>query len=381
VGILASRPLIEGAVRRRVERHRRVRLASGSAVAGLLVGSGRVEGVRLAAGGAAAALRADLVVDASGRSSRCREWLAEAGFQPPEEERVEVGIGYTTRRYRRRPLRGGKLAVLSQAAPPAWRSAAALAQEGDTWIVSLGGYLGDRAPAEERGFLEYARSVASPEIARIVETAEPVSGFASFGHRASVRRRCERLASFPEGLLLFGDALCSFNPVYGQGISVAAVEAGALARCLTLGTDGLAPRFFAAAARIVDAPWQLAAGGDLRHPRVPGPRTARSLTVNWYLAALHAAAHRDPALTRAFLAVTNLLEPPGSLFLPPVALRVARGLLARAAAAGLASPAGRGAFARAPTEGASGVAAASWIPISRSPRRARPRELPPGPRP
>src|SRR5204862_1507966 len=139
-------------------------------------------------------------------------------------------------------------------------------QSEDRWIVSIGGYLGDHAPTDERLFAAYAASMTAPEIHQIVTTAEPLCDFLSYRFPASQRRRYERLTRFPKGFLVFGDAICSFNPVYGQGMTVAAQEAVALDACLQRGLDGLAQRFFKAAAVIVDVPWDIAVGNDLRHP-------------------------------------------------------------------------------------------------------------------
>ncbi len=323
IGLLVSRPLLEGAVRRRVLALPRARVVERCSVVGLRAGLGRMDGVCLASG---ETLDADLIVDASGRGSRGGGWLAAAGFEPPVEEKVEIGLGYTTRVYRRRPAHaGGKRAILLSASPPTWRTAAALAQEGDSWIVSLGGYLGDQAPLDERGFLEFARSLPVREIHEILASAEPLSDFAQFRYPANLRRRYERLPRFPEGYLAFGDALCSFDPVYGQGMTVAALEAIALRQCLSHGRGRLAQRFFRRASRLVDTPWQIAVGADLRHPAVEGARTAMVRFLNWYIGKLHLAARRDPVLTKAFLEVANLMKPPASILRPAMAVRVLLG--------------------------------------------------------
>jgi hypothetical protein len=106
------------------------------------------------------------------------------------------------------------------------------------------------------------------DIYDIVAHAEPLGDFVRYRYPANLRRRYERLAEFPKGYLVFGDALCSFNPVYGQGMTVAAQEAMLLRECLDAGATDLAQRFFTRAAAVIDTPWDIAVGNDLRHPKV-----------------------------------------------------------------------------------------------------------------
>ena len=163
-----------------------------------------------------------------------------------------------------------------------------------------------------------------PEIFDIASRSEPVGGAAVYGFKASVRRRYERLARFPDGYLVFADGLASFNPTYGQGMSVAAAEALALRSCVAQGFEKLSQQFFAAAARIVDVPWSLAAGGDLADPRIKGPRTAAGKFVGWYVKQVYKAGHVDARVAHAFLRVVNLVAPPTTLFAAANLSRVAR---------------------------------------------------------
>jgi hypothetical protein len=328
-GLLASRPVLEGQVRRRVAAFPGVRLIERADVLGLLSEGDRICGVRVESAGVVENMRADLVVDASGRGSSSLAWLKQLGFDAPAEERIEIGAGYTTRVYRRKPTDiGGKLAVVIAGSAPNWRNGVILAQSADRWIVSIGGYLGDHAPTDEQMFAVYAASLTAPEIRQVVTTAEPLSEFLSYRFPASQRCRYERLTRFPNGFLVFGDAICSFNPVYGQGMTVAAQEAAALDACLRQGSDNLAQRFFKAAARVVDVPWDIAVGNDLRHPAVQGARPAMVRFINWYIGKLHLAAQHDEILTNAFLRVANLVAAPPTLLSPAVVWRVLRGNLA-----------------------------------------------------
>jgi 2-polyprenyl-6-methoxyphenol hydroxylase-like FAD-dependent oxidoreductase len=143
----------------------------------------------------------------------------------------------------------------------------------------------------------------------------------------NLRRRYEQLDRFPEGFLVYGDALCSFDPVYGQGMTVACAESLALRDSLAAGTRGIARRFFKAANHLIDSPWQVAVGSvavgsDLQHPRVEGKRTAQVRFINWYIAKFFQAAHRDAVLATKFLEVANLVQQPAALLDPRIAMRV-----------------------------------------------------------
>lgn len=357
--LLVSRPLLEGAIARRVRALPNVEILERRDVLGLVTRGGAVVGVRLvrrAAGAAEELARADLTVDASGRGSRAPAWLEAAGYPPPAEEEVRVDVGYATRVYRRAPGQlNGRSALVVAGSPDAPRTAAVLAMEGDRWIVSIGGYLGDRAPLDAQGFLAFASGFPAPEVGALAREAEPLSEPLRYRFDASLRRRYERCRRFPSAFLVFGDAICSFNPVYGQGMTVAALEALALRACLARGDEGLARRFFQAAARVVDVPWGVAVASDLRFPGVAGRRTAGVRLLNWYLPRLHRAAHADAAVSKAFLRVAHMLAPPASLLGPAVALRVLRSSLAGsstrarpAAPAGASAPAGAGGAAATP---------------------------------
>jgi 2-polyprenyl-6-methoxyphenol hydroxylase-like FAD-dependent oxidoreductase len=327
IGLLVSRPVLEGAVLRRVRALPNVEILERCDVIGLH-GDRPVSGVRLlrrVAGATVETMPADLTVDASGRGSRLPAWLASAGVAPPPEEELRLDLGYATRVYRRRPGQlGNRSAVVVAASPEVHRAGVALAMEGERWIVSFGGYAGDHAPLDDRGFTAYASGLPAPDIAELLREAEPLSEPFRYRFPSSLRRRYERLRRFPEGLLAFGDALCSFNPIYGQGMSVAALEAVALRECLARGRAGLARRFFRRAARIVDIPWSIAAVSDLRFPEVEGRRGPMVRFVNWYLAKLHVAARTDRVVSHAFLRLTNLLATPASVLRPGIALRVLR---------------------------------------------------------
>jgi 2-polyprenyl-6-methoxyphenol hydroxylase-like FAD-dependent oxidoreductase len=347
-GLLMSRPLLEAGVRRRVTSLPNVALLEEHAVTGLLLDGtkGRVNGVtveRRAEGAQGETLAADLVVDAGGRGSRAPAWLEEMGYERAPEERIEIGVSYTTRLYRRRPddLPGVKL-VLVQSTPPGNRRFGAMFRvEDGRWMVTLGGYLGERAPADEEGFVEFARGLPAPEIHDTIKDAQPLGEAARYNFPANLRRRYERLSRFPEGYLVTGDALCSFNPIYGQGMSVAALEAATLEECLSEGLEDLPRRFYRSVSKVVDTPWRLAAGADFAQPGVTGSRGPATGVINWYVGQVQRAATRDEVVCRALVLVTGLIAPPETLFHPKIALRVLRQAAVRRARDGAKASSGR----------------------------------------
>ncbi|MDI1461300.1 FAD-dependent monooxygenase [Catellatospora sp. KI3] len=324
-----SRPLLEHAVRARVAELPGVEFASGTEVLGLTATAdrGRVTGVRLRdRDGAERTVAADLVVDSAGRASRTPLWLGELGYAPPEEERVQVDVTYVTRVYRHEPHHlDGLLGTLGNAVPGAPRAGLALVQENGLIAIGFSGMHGEQPPVDDDEMLTFAQTLTAPGIAEIVRSGAAVTDGVRMRFPASVRRRYERLRRFPAGYLVVADAMCSFNPIYGQGMTVAALEALLLRRLLAEGEPELSRRFFRGSSAVIDGPWSIAVGTDLRFPEVEGPRSLRVRFVNAYVHRLHIAATADPELGAAFLRVLNLLEPPTALLRPGTVLRVLRG--------------------------------------------------------
>jgi 2-polyprenyl-6-methoxyphenol hydroxylase-like FAD-dependent oxidoreductase len=346
----ASRPVLEGQVRARVRALPNVRFGDRCDVVGLTTtpDGRRVTGARVlrrADGSAEELLGADLVVDATGRGSRTPAWLEALGYSRPPKEEVRIGLGYATRIYRRRRgALGGDLAVLQAGTPQHPRTGALQTLEGGRWLLTLAGILGDHPPTDPDGFLAFARSLQFPDLYEIVRDAEPLDDPVAFRFPASVRHRYERLDRFPDGLLVMGDAVSSFNPVYGQGMSVAALEALTLRHHLERGAAPQPRPLFRDLARVVDVPWDMSAGGDLVFPGVQGRRTLKGRLLSAYIARLHAAAAHDASLASAFMQVAGLVAPPQTLLHPHVAVRVLRASLhpARAVvASSIGTPSGQ----------------------------------------
>jgi 2-polyprenyl-6-methoxyphenol hydroxylase-like FAD-dependent oxidoreductase len=327
--VSVSRPLLEDRVRARVRRLPQVRFAPPGDVVGLRASPdrSRVTGVSLlrrADGSAEEMLDADLVVDATGRGSRAPKWLEALGHGRPEQDEVRIDVGYATRRYRLPPgALDDDLACVHGPTPDQPRGGALARLENDTWMLTLFGLLGDHPPRHPDGFAAFAGSLRFRDLYDAVADAEPIDDPVTYRFTADVRRRYERMQRLPDGFLVIGDALCSFNPIYGQGMTVAALQALALRDQLPI--DGRTTRrTVRALARAVEVPWQLATGADLAIPEVDGPRSPRLRLVNGYVSRLQAAAAHDSALSRAFLRVTGLVDRPEALLRPSIAGRVLR---------------------------------------------------------
>lgn len=322
--IRASRLLLEQQVRSRVLDLPTVDLMQGWQVAGLRGDGMAVTGVDLRSvveAGEARALNADLVVDATGRGSRAPTWLAALGFPRPPEEEVNAHVVYTTFEFPQRPAEPVHEIIVGPAAPRV-RGGAAVAVEGGRWVVTLAGRGDEHAPTDLAGFVDYARTLPIPDIHELIRDREPLTEGVQYQYRANRRRRFELLDRFPSGLVVVGDALCSFNPIYAQGMSMAAVEALHLQRCLADGGARVGPRFFGAVADDLDLAWEMAVMADARYPDAGVPRTLRDRLIGSYLDRVTRVATTDPSVAAAFIRVVTMMAPPPSVLHPRIAGRV-----------------------------------------------------------
>lgn len=325
----ATRPLVEAVVRDRVHALPGVRFVERCDVAGVVTTQDRtrVTGVRLRSRtdpSGHEAMAADLVVDTTGRGSRSPRWLADLGYAVPVEDRMRVDVHYSTRLFHRDPEDlGGCRHVIVGIPPGGRRGGLTLAVEGDRWLVTLVGFLGERPPTDLDGFVAYARTLWSGELHELVSHATPIGEAATGVFHEYVRRRYDKLAQFPDRYVVSGDAVCSLSPVYAQGMSIAISEAQTLGRILDRHKlDRVGKRFFRKTRQIVDSAWTLATGADLAHPKAQGPRPASWRLINAYLNRLLPAAHRDPLVANTFLKVNTFVAPPLHLFKPRILARV-----------------------------------------------------------
>lgn len=331
----ATRDLIEWAIRARVLADARIRVRQAVDATGLRLdpANRRVVGLTIddrAEGGGREDLDADLVVDAAGRGSRGVQWLDALGFPTPRETVVNGFLGYASRMVRPPAGRAADWKTFYiQCAPPARKRGGVIATvEGGRWIVTLVGGGKDYPPTDEAGFRAFARSLADPRFAAAYEAAEPLTPIVGTKTTENRVRHYEELTRRPEGFVVTGDAACAFNPVYGQGMSAAAVGAevldGCLRGCRAGRTDGVGGRFQKRLAKANARPWLLATGEDYRYPEAEGPPPGWTTRLTHrYLDRVIELATRRPGVRRKFVEVIHLVRSPASLFAP--------GILARAA--------------------------------------------------
>jgi 2-polyprenyl-6-methoxyphenol hydroxylase-like FAD-dependent oxidoreductase len=347
----ATRELVDWQVRASVTALGNVRVLEGCEAVGLEADRrpGAVTGVRLRSRGGRGegtgrdlTVAADFVVDASGRGSRAPRWLAALGYQPPTETSISSLLGYASRQYRiPASFRTDWRMLLLNARPPGNpRTGALIPIEGGRWMVALIGAGRDYPPTDDAGFLEFARGLRSPLLYQTIRDAEPVSPIYSYRNTDNQRRHFERLRAWPERFVVVGDASCSFNPIYAQGMTVAAMTAVALDHALAgrrSGADatGLARRFQRQVARTNAGAWMVATSEDLRYPWTEGARADLPTRImHRYADRVLQAANGNPKVNTAFVNVINLRQPPTALFRPGVLLPV----MARRRAPPLTSP-------------------------------------------
>jgi len=329
-GIVLSRPLLEFFVREHLRERTNVEILDGHDVVESAFDADRerVTGVhvRRRPNGKVYTLAADLVVDASGRGSRSPRWLERWGFGRVPETLVKVDVGYATAQFERHPEDAFRAhgAVIAATPPYSTRGAAVIGAEGDRWLITLSGALGDYPPAELRSYRDFARSLPVPLAHEIVRDRAPLTPIVGYRFAANRRIHYEAMRRFPAGFLVLGDAVSSFNPVYGQGMSVALLEARALDECLARGTAeaNLSRSFFRRVQSLVDTPWSIATGEDMRFPQVEGPRPLGTAWLHRYMERAHRVASKDPVVLKRFFEVVNLIAKPSAMLAPSIAWRV-----------------------------------------------------------
>jgi 2-polyprenyl-6-methoxyphenol hydroxylase-like FAD-dependent oxidoreductase len=324
-----TRPLLESVVRKKFvaignitvhERCRALRLMTTEDGA-------RVTGVScLHADGGAEEVEADLVIDASSNGQLTLNLLTSLGLPAPDETTVGMDMGYSTAIFEiPEDASHDWKAVFTLPEPPKNRRGALLIQvEGNCWLVSLGGNHGEKPPEEEAGFLEFAKQLRTHTIYNAIQGAKLRSPIARYGLKASRWRHFEKLERLPAGLIPFGDTICRFNPIYGQGMSVAAKEACLLEGLLQTaardgdGLESLTADFLAQAQPIIDAPWAMAVIPDFLDPLTHGERPADLENALKFGAALTRAAYEDAAIHKLMFEVQHLLKPRSALREPAI---------------------------------------------------------------
>ncbi|RLU80449.1 pyridine nucleotide-disulfide oxidoreductase [Streptomyces griseocarneus] len=342
-----TRDLLDLVVREQVLALPGVVLRDGTEAVALLGDPARVTGVRVRAEGAHGTeeLAADLVVDASGRGSQAARRLTDLGLPVVHEETVDSGLVYATRIFRAPPGTEDFPLVSVQSDPRSRRpgqGSTMLPVEGGRWLVTVSGTRGGEPSGNAEDFEPFARGLRDPLIADLIARAEPLTGVDVTRSTVNRRRFFERLPAHPEGFVALGDAVATYNPVYGQGMSVAAQSAAVLRDVLRaegVTAPGLAGRVQHAVGRVTGKAWDLATGEDINYPGAIGKRPpAAARLLRGYVQRMMWAATGDPLVLRALMDVMTLSEPMTHLVRPSVALGVARGPGPRAQAGPSVTP-------------------------------------------
>lgn len=325
IGPAMSRPLLESTVRDRVAALPNVEVRGGVNVGGLALDDQvkRVVAVHI---DDREEIAADLVVDATGRGARSVDWLAAHGYPAPATTIVEVDTRYVSRVFRRNdsPTRDWKAAAVI-GDPETKRLAMLLPMEDDRWILSIAGLNGETPPTEHDEALAYAQRFDSPIIAELIAHGQPLGEPATHRFPANQRRHVERLRRYPLGWVLLGDAICSFDPIYGQGMASGAQQAAALGRALDrhgIANRAFTKQYFRAAARIVNVPWSIAVGGDFAYPDTTGKKPFGTDILNRYMDRVIQAGQVDDDVVIRFNEVVALVRSPQALLAPSFVLRV-----------------------------------------------------------
>ncbi len=326
-----SRPLLEFSVRKAVRAISNVEFLEGHDVVGLTADTdaNRITGARLARQGVdgETVLTADLVIDATGRGSRTPVFLEEFGYARPPVEELKTRIAYAAMPVRvpAGMLRELVLTVNPVASRPT--TFAMFAVENDTYLV-VGGTLGGRQPPADRAeLLDFISDFAPRHALAAIRAGEPLGDVVIHRVPSNRWRRYDQLARTPDGLLVLGDAVCSFNPIYGQGMTIAAAEVEILGTCLSNGDEHLPRRFFGESTKTIKVAWRTAVGSDLALPQVNGHRPLSTRIINSYMDAVLTATETDPAVAQQFFRVAWMLDAPARLFRPSIVLRIAKVLI------------------------------------------------------
>jgi 2-polyprenyl-6-methoxyphenol hydroxylase-like FAD-dependent oxidoreductase len=279
-------------------------------------------------------LRADLVVDASGRGSLGARWLSLMGLEEPEIVRVDAKCNYATRYYRAPEGSENwwwKALIIDNAPPRSRRACSLLRVEGDRWIVTAIGSAGDYAPTDEQGWLAYIKSLRSPLAYEALRNAEPLSEVIQSRATANVWRQMHRYRGKLHGLLLVADAVCGYNPSYGQGMTAAALTAQCLHEGLSAHKGSIDVGFlrsqYAAVARYLVEGWEVAAILDLRWPTAEGKRPLGVRMRHWLIRLLEQVAFHHPKVLASVIPFTDFGTSRLSLFNPMFLLRLGFGAL------------------------------------------------------
>lgn len=336
---LQTRPLLEHLIRGRVEKLPNIKLLYGHSATSLELNDAktRVTGIRIMPeGGEEKTLPADLVIDCSGRGSKFPGWLEACGLGKPACTTITVNVGYSTQYFEipDKERLDFRALLISNQPPYGTRLGAGFFVESGEFQLTLGGMFRDYPPDDDAGFLKFAASLPHPAIFQAIQNAKPTSAISTYRFSGHQWYHYDRLEHLPENILVLGDALCSFNPIYGQGMTVAALESQVLQKCLrqinaATNAKKLRDSYFRGVSAIVKAAWAMATGADISYPQADAPKPFGHAAISRYLNSVISMSCYDQKVLTAWNQVTNMQQPFPALFAPAILRRVLTRALTR----------------------------------------------------
>lgn len=331
---LQSRPLLEHLLREKLlDQCKNVTMITDTRVIGLIHDEtiDRITEVKIANNDNRdnQTIKCDFIVDAMGRGSTCDSWLKELGFKTPESKSIHIGMGYTSLLLKpNKPIVKDWKALFIHPYPPYnTKYGAIIPQEKDEngeerYMVALSGCLDDHAPKNLNGFLNFANSLDSHEISEFIRNAVPVSDFSYYRSNKNTRKYYEKLKHLPKGIVSIGDAILVPNPIYGQGMTVASLEAKTLYETLSKGLKDVEKRYYNKIEPLLDFAWDITSGENFRFPEVEGKRSIKIIAQNIYSKHLFILAGTEEKVWDGFVHVLLFLKHPMSIFRPYMIYKV-----------------------------------------------------------
>ncbi len=294
-------------------------IMDGAKALGLVIADNVVTGARIEREGQEEVIEADLVIDATGKNSDAQKWLKEYGYGDVKVDVLDVGVKYTSRIYEYPEGVEIPNIIISPDLPHGKRYVLLL-NVNTGLLVTLTGIMHDHPGATDDTFLDFAKNMDDPCVYEFMRRLKPKTPIASYGYPRTRRMRYDKF-KLPAGFLPFSDSYTSFNPIYGQGMTIAAIEALELDRYLSKSKKFNAKKFYKRVEPYVSFAWGLSYTDMLRLPEAKGKRTLGTKFMNWYIKRVQLAS-TNPKVYRKFLQAMMMTKPPSILFNPVFMLRV-----------------------------------------------------------
>jgi 2-polyprenyl-6-methoxyphenol hydroxylase-like FAD-dependent oxidoreductase len=324
--IQQSRPFLDWHIHRRLGQLPNIDLRYGCKVKKLLVNGTKIKGITVEkADGISIDLSAELVVDASGAGSLTPKWLEEMGFETPKKTEVKIDLFYASMIFNSLSGRNQQDSLLVYPDPPCMNKGGTISPiEGNRYLVTLFGYGEDAPPNDYNAFIKYAKTLHQLDVFEAIKHGVADSGVQVYCFPAMRRRHYESMSSFPSGLLVMGDAFCRVDPVFAQGMSIAAMEAEALRKILMKFKDlkRITRQFHIEASRIVFVPWLIALTEDFRFKHTFGKRPFGLSLLQWFVKKVVSVCSHNEVVYTQFMKVLHLKAHPVSLLKPRVLFQI-----------------------------------------------------------